>query len=391
MLTSIGLLLVVGLFFGRICKRIGLPALIGMMVAGVLLGPFGLNTFSTSLLDLSAELRQVALIVILTRAGLSLDLKQLKKVGTSALLMSFLPATFEIVSIAVLAPLLLGMDLVSALVLGAVLAAVSPAVVVPRMLKLIDEGYGKEAAVPQLIISGASLDDVFVIVLFTAFSSLSLSQDLQLKTLLSIPLSIIAGVAVGYVVGKGVSWLFRYYRMRDSVKLAIMLAISFLLLEVEAQISQWLPFSALLAIMAMGAAIYASYPRLSKRLSVKYDQLWVVSEVFLFVLVGASLNLTYVFSLGISAVLLIGLALVVRMLGVYVSILPTTFKAKEKYFTMLAYTPKATVQAAIGGIPLAIGLPYGEAILAVSILAILLTAPLGAWLIDHTYQRLLTK
>ncbi|HJA89862.1 MAG TPA: cation:proton antiporter, partial [Candidatus Jeotgalibaca merdavium] len=220
MLTSIGLLLVVGLFFGRICKRIGLPALIGMMVAGVLLGPFGLNTFSTSLLDLSAELRQVALIVILTRAGLSLDLKQLKKVGTSALLMSFLPATFEIVSIAVLAPLLLGMDLVSALVLGAVLAAVSPAVVVPRMLKLIDEGYGKEAAVPQLIISGASLDDVFVIVLFTAFSSLSLSQDLQLKTLLSIPLSIIAGVAVGYVVGKGVSWLFRYYRMRDSVKLA---------------------------------------------------------------------------------------------------------------------------------------------------------------------------
>lgn len=391
MLTSIGLLLVVGLFFGRICKRIGLPALIGMMVAGVLLGPFGLNTFSTSLLDLSAELRQVALIVILTRAGLSLDLKQLKKVGTSALLMSFLPATFEIVSIAVLAPLLLGMDLVSALVLGAVLAAVSPAVVVPRMLKLIDEGYGKEAAVPQLIISGASLDDVFVIVLFTAFSSLSLSQDLQLKTLLSIPLSIIAGVAVGYVVGKGVSWLFRYYRMRDSVKLAIMLAISFLLLEAETQLSEWLPFSALLAIMAMGAAIYASYPRLSKRLSVKYDQLWVVSEVFLFVLVGASLNLTYVFSLGISAVLLIGLALVVRMLGVYISILPTTFKAKEKYFTMLAYTPKATVQAAIGGIPLAMGLPYGEVILAVSILAILLTAPLGAWLIDHTYQRLLTK
>lgn len=391
MLTSIALLLLMGLLLGRIFRALHLPSLIGMIITGILLGPYVLNWIDPEILNLSGDLRQIALVIILTRAGLSLELSSLKKVGSASLLMSFLPATFEIISITVLAPLLLGMDMISAMILGAVLAAVSPAVVVPRMLKLMDEGYGNNYAVPQLIISGSSLDDVFVIVLFTVFASLSASEGIQFSSFLRIPVSIILGILLGVVIGIIFVYFFKMFHMRDSVKITILLSISFFLLEIENILTDYIPISGLLAIMAMGTAIHYQYPVIAKRFSLKYDQLWVVAEIILFVLVGASLNISYVGNVGIKSIVLIILALGVRMLGVYFSIIKTDFPKKEKLFTILAYTPKATVQAAIGGIPLAMGLPFGEEILAISIVAILLTAPLGAFLIDSTYKKLLSR
>ncbi|HJB24109.1 MAG TPA: cation:proton antiporter [Candidatus Jeotgalibaca pullicola] len=391
MLTSIALLLLMGLLLGRIFRALHLPSLIGMIITGILLGPYVLNWIDSEILSLSGELRQIALVIILTRAGLSLELSSLKKVGSASLLMSFLPATFEIISITILAPLLLGMDTVSAMILGSVLAAISPAVVVPRMLKLMDEGYGNNYAVPQLIISGSSLDDVFVIVLFTVFASLSASEGIQFSSFLRIPVSIILGILLGVVIGIIFVYFSKMFHMRDSVKITILLSISFFLLEIENILTDYIPISGLLAIMAMGTTIHYQYPLLAKRFSLKYDQLWVVAEIILFVLVGASLNISYVGNVGIKSIVLIILALGVRMLGVYFSIIKTDFPKKEKLFTILAYTPKATVQAAIGGIPLAMGLPFGEEILAISIVAILLTAPLGAFLIDSTYKKLLSR
>lgn len=389
MLTSLALIFLVGMGLGWLSGRLRLPALVGMIFTGMLLGPYALDLLDGSLLSISADLRQLALVIILTRAGLSLDLGDLKRAGRPAVLLCFVPACFEIAGTVLLAPPLLRVSYLEAAIIGSVIAAVSPAVIVPRMLRLMEEGYVQNHCIPQMILAGASVDDVFVIVLFTAFTSLALGGSFSAWSLLSVPISILTGVVAGCAVGLGLVWFFQRVHIRDSAKILIILSISFLLLELEDQLEGILPLSGLLAIMALGLTINQRYPVLSARLSQKYNKLWVAAEVLLFVLVGATVDLAYVWKAGAAALLVLAGALVVRMLGVAFCMTGTALSKKERLFCMIAYTPKATVQAAIGGLPLAMGLACGQLTLTVAVLAILVTAPLGAFAIDSCYQRLL--
>ena len=392
MLTSLALIFLVGLLFGKFFYWLKLPSLLGMMLAGMLLGPYGLGLLDDNLLLISADLRQLALVIILTRAGLALQVEDLKKVGRPAVLLCFLPAVCEMVGVVLLAPLLLEVSRLDAAIMGSVLAAVSPAVVVPRMLKLMEEGYGKKAGIPSLILAGASVDDVFVIVVFTAFTGLAASETaISATDFLQVPVSIVLGSFAGWVIGYGLQRYFCMFHMRDSVKVLILLSVSFLLVQAEDSLEGMVPFSGLLAIMTMGIALLRFYPVLAGRLSQKYNKLWVAAEVTLFSLVGATVNISYALQFGVAAILVVAGALVFRMGGVCLCVAKTSLSPKERLFTMLAYTPKATVQAAIGGIPLSMGLGCGEMVLTVAVLAILMTAPFGAVCIDHTYQRLLQK
>ncbi len=389
MITSIALILLLGLLLGKIFIKLGFPSLLGMIITGMILGPFFLDLIDTSILNISGDLRKLALVIILTRAGLSLDISELKKVGRPAILMCFLPALFEIVAVTFLAPLIFEIGYIEAALMGTVLAAVSPAVIVPRMIRLIDEKYGTKKAIPQLILAGASVDDVFVIVLFTVFSSLSLTGKMQISNLVNIPVSIILGILFGSLVGFMLVRFFKAFHMRDTVKILIIISVSGMILEVENLVKDYVAVSGLLAIMSMGIAIYKYYPALSKRLSIKYNKLWIAAEIFLFVLVGASVNPQYALKAGPLAILLVLLALLIRMLGVATSLIKTNLDLKEKVFCMIAYTPKATVQAAIGGIPLALGIASGELILTIAVLCILITAPIGAFFVDRFYKKLL--
>lgn len=389
MLTSLALIFLCGLFLGSIFNKLKLPSLVGMLLTGMLLGPYTLNVIDTSVLEISSQLRQFALVIILTRAGLSLNIEDLKKVGRPAILMCFVPACFELIGILVLAPKLLGVSLLEAAVMGTVLAAVSPAVIVPRMLRLMEEGYGTDKSIPQLILAGASVDDVFVIVLFTAFTSLAQGSKVTAMEFLQIPIAIVVGLAIGIIVGVVLKWYFIRFHMRDSVKILILLSISFLMIELEHRLQGVIPMSGLLAIMSIGITLYRVHEPVAKRLSVKYNKLWVGAEVLLFVLVGATVDIKYAFASGVSAILLVVGALLIRMFGVFVCLLKTELNAKERLFCMGAYTPKATVQAAIGGIPLTLGLACGKSVLTVAVLAILVTAPVGAIFIDQGYRRLL--
>lgn len=391
MLQSIALILLVGMATGAICRKCKLPSLLGMLVTGMVLGPYVWNLIDDSILGISADLRKIALIIILTRAGLGLDLSGLKKIGRPAVMMCFVPASFELLGIVLLAPKLLGMSYLEAAILGAVLAAVSPAVVVPRMVKLMEEGYGTKQGIPQLILAGASVDDVYVIVLFSTFTGMTQGNKISAINFVNVPVSIILGIAFGLLMGYVLSVLFRYVHMRDTSKVLIMISISFLLVTLENSLQTSITFSALIAIMFIGVGLQKYRGAVAKRLSVKYSKLWVGAEVFLFVLVGATVNIHYLSHVGWDALFVIVFALGFRMLGVFVCLLGTGFRFRERLFTMLAYTPKATVQAAIGGIPLAMGLSCGDTVLAVAVLAIVLTAPLGAFAIDLTYQRLLAK
>lgn len=391
MLTSLAYIFLLGLVLGTVANKFKLPSLIGMIITGILLGPYMFNVLDGSILDVSSELRRLALVIILTRAGLSLDIRDLKKVGRPAILMCFVPATLEILGVILIAPKLFDVSILEAAIMGSVLAAVSPAVIVPRMIKLIDEGYGKENSIPQMILAGASVDDVFVIVLFTAFTSLATGSSVDTSDLLQIPISIVVGIVVGMAVGIVLVKFFKAFHMRDSVKILIILSVSFLLLEMETRLEDVLPMSGLLAIMSMGIAIKQFYSKLAVRISVKYNKLWVGAEVLLFVLVGAIVNLDYVFKAGIIAIIIVVGAMVFRMVGVFLCMVGTKLNAKEKIFCMLAYTPKATVQAAIGGLPLAMGLACGEKVLTLAVLAILITAPFGAICVDRSYQKLLRK
>ncbi|MBQ8160709.1 MAG: cation:proton antiporter [Clostridia bacterium] len=393
MFLSLAVLLLAGLLSGWVCRRVHLPALFGMILSGVLIGPSALNLLSGSLLSVSSDLRRIALIIILIRAGLKLDLKDLKKVGRPAVLMCFLPACCEVLGMVILAPLLLGLSRLESAILGAVIAAVSPAVVVPRMIRLIDEGYGSDDGIPQMILAGASVDDVFVIVLFTAFTGLALGEDVSLMHLLNVPVSLVTGILAGILCGLGLTWLFdRSGRthMQEPVKVMCMCAVCFLLNWLE-NAQQAVPFAGLIAIIVCGAVMKQKNGQLAKELSGVFDRMWVPAEVFLFVLVGASVAVGSVKDAGASAVLLILLALVFRMAGVFLCTLGTRLSLKERLFCILAYTPKATVQAAIGGLPLAMGLSCGSTVLTVSVIAILLTAPLGAFAIDATYRKWLRK
>lgn len=391
MLTSLALIFLLGLLLGSIFERLKLPSLLGMIFTGIILGPHMLNLLDHSILSISADLRQLALVIILTRAGLSLNLEDLKKVGRPAILMCFVPACFEIAAVTLIAPHLLGITRLEAAIMGSVLAAVSPAVIVPRMIKIMEEGYGKNHSIPQLILAGASVDDVFVIVLFTSFIGLAKGNEIELINFVSIPVSIITGVIMGGILGALLTKFFKLLHMRDSVKIIIILSISFLFIECENCLKGVLPFSGLLAIMSMGIAINQCYPVLSKRLSQKYNRLWVGAEILLFVLVGATVDIGYIKKAGILFLILIFSALCIRMLGVFCCLVKTPFTKKERLFCMLAYTPKATVQAAIGGVPLAMNLACGQKVLTAAVVAILVTAPFGAIMVDKTYRMFLEK
>lgn len=391
MLTSLALIFLVGLVLGALFIKLKLPALLGMIITGIILGPFALNLLDNSILSISSSLRQLALVIILTRAGLAMDIEDLKKAGRPAFLMCFLPALFEIVGTVLIAPKLLGITVLEAAIIGSVIAAVSPAVVVPRMLKLIEEKRGTGKSIPQLIMAGASVDDVFVIVLFTSFLGFEKGGELSVIKLVYVPVSIAIGIVTGIVIGYIMVKFFKKFHMRDSVKVIILLSISFLLLELEKKIGEKIPFSSLIAVMSIGIGILKNYDILAKRLSAKFSKLWVAAEILLFVLVGATVDIKYAIAAGVLAIMLIFGALIFRMAGVYFCLLGSRLNTKERIFTMMAYTPKATVQAAIGGIPLAMGLACGELTLTIAVLSILVTAPLGAAAVDYSYKKLLKQ
>lgn len=391
MLTSLALIFLFGLIFGALFQKLRLPPLLGMLIVGIVLGPYALDWLDDSLLSISADLRQIALIIILTRAGLNLNISDLKKVGRPAVLMCFLPACFEILGMLVLAPPLLHISYLDAAIMGAVVGAVSPAVIVPKMLRLMEEGYGTEKSIPQLILAGASADDVFVIVLFSSFTGLAKGESLSPWRFAEIPISILLGVLLGAALGLALAFFFQKVHVRDSVKVLLLLSFSFLLVALEDALEGFVPISGLIAVMSLGIALQRKRDIVAKRLSLKFSKLWVAAELLLFVLVGATVDLHYAYAAGLSAVVLIFGVLLFRMAGVWICLFKTKLLFKERLFCMLAYMPKATVQAAIGSVPLSMGLSCGNIVLTVAVLAILITAPLGAFLIDLTYKKLLSR
>lgn len=391
MLKSIALIMLIGMSAGWVCRKVKLPGLIGMLFTGIILGPYVLNMLDSSILLVSADIRKIALVIILTRAGLTLNLEDLKKVGRPAFLMCFVPATFEMIGMIILAPRLLDVTLIEAAVIGAVVAAVSPAVVVPEMIKLMEEGYGTKQGIPQLILAGASVDDVYVIVMFTAFTSLAQGSNVSVMSFVNIPVSIIFGIIIGIIIGKALAVVWKKVHIRDTVKAAIFLSVALLLVGVEASLNTPITFASLISVMFIGIALKKDRPEVAFRLSQKYNKMWVWAEVMLFVLVGATVDIGYVAYAGVSAIVIIIGALIFRMAGVALCMAGTKLKLKERVLCMLAYTPKATVQAAIGGVPLSMGLVCGNTVLTVAVLAIIITAPLGAFAIDMTYRKLLKK
>lgn len=390
-LTSLGIILICGLLLGSICKTIKLPPLIGMLVVGIVLGPYVLNLISPQILDISSDLRRLALIIVLTRAGLSFNINELKKNGRSAIMLCFVPALMEIVGYVVFGILLLQLSWNEAAILGCVMAAVSPAVIVPRMLKLKEEGYGADKGIPQMILTGASADDIFVIILFTAFLGMTGGGSFDFNILWRTPVSIILGIGGGLLIGWLFSLFVKRFHIRDTVKIIVLLCFSFFFISIENHVSEYVPFSGLLAVIAMGAMLYGAHGECAERLSVRYNKLWVVAEILLFVLVGATVDISFAVKSGGMIVAVIAIALVFRTAGVYLCVIRTKLNAKERLFCAIAYTPKATVQAAIGGIPLAMGLACGNVVLTAAVLAIVITAPLGAFLIDLLYKKLLVK
>lgn len=391
MLKSIALIMLIGMSSGWVCRKVKLPGLLGMLFTGIILGPYVLNLLDSSILLVSADIRKIALVIILTRAGLTLDLEDLKKVGRPAFLMCFVPATFEMIGMIILAPRLLSVSLIEAAVIGTVVAAVSPAVVVPKMIKLMEDGYGTKQGIPQLILAGASVDDVYVIVMFTAFTSLAQGGNVSVMSFVNIPVSIMFGIIIGIIIGKALAVVWKKLHIRDTVKAAIFLSVALLLVDIEASLNTPITFASLISVMFIGIALKKDRPEVAFRLSQKYNKMWVWAEVMLFVLVGATVDIGYVAYAGVSSIVIIIGALIFRMAGVALCMAGTKLKLKERVFCMLAYTPKATVQAAIGGVPLSMGLACGNTVLTVAVLAIIITAPLGAFAIDMTYRKLLKK
>lgn len=391
MLFSFAMMILASVIFAMIMRKVGLPNLLGYLLTGIILGPFVFNVIDTTTFQISSDIRQIALMIILMRAGLNLQISDLKKVGSSALLMCFVPASFEILGLMILAPIFLHLDLLNAAILGTVLAAVSPAVVVPLMLRLMDEGYGTKEGIPQLIMAGASMDDVYVIVLFTSLLTLAKSGEFNALSLLRIPTSILFGIVSGIVLGYVLCKLYRLLKLPTGIELASMFAIGMVLITIERIMTGMIGFSGLLAIMALTATIRHIKPEMADKYSAVLAKLWQPAEIFLFALVGASVRIDYALSFGSVVLVVIILALVFRILGVYLSIMKIKFNMKERIFTMGAYLPKATVQAAIGGLALETGLASGELILTAAVTAILFTAPLGAIFISLTYRNFLQK
>lgn len=397
MLTSLSFIFLVGLAMAAICQRIRLPRIIGMLLTGIVLGPYVLDILDPSILSISSELRQMALIIILVKAGLSLNLADLKKVGRPAVMLSCVPASFELLGYVLFAPMILGVNRIEAAVMGAVLAAVSPAVVVPRMVKLMESGYGTKKSIPQMILAGASCDDIFVIVLFSTFSGMAQGGSARVMDFVNIPISIVSGILLGAVAGWLLSLFFetayaKEHYVRNSMKVIIVLGVSFLLMSVETWVKPYISVSGLLAVVSMACALkLRSIKTVSARLSEKFGKLWLAAEVLLFVLVGAAVDIRYTMGAGLAAVLMIFTALIFRTIGVLICLAGTALNWKERLFCVIAYLPKATVQAAIGSVPMAMGLPCGQIVLSVAVMAILITAPLGALGMDSTFERLLER
>ena len=395
MLTSLALIFLVGLSTAGICQKLKMPRIIGMLITGVVLGPYVLDLLDSSILGISSELRQMALVIILIKAGLSLDLKDLKRVGRPAIMLSFIPACCEIVAYTIFAPMIFGITLIEGAVMGAVLSAVSPAIVVPRMVNLMEKGIGTKKGIPQMILAGASMDDIFVIVLFTTFVSMAQGNGVNLISFANIPVSIVLGILLGAVAGLALSWFFETnyahkHLVRNSVKVIIILGTAFLLLTIETALKGTVPVSGLLAVVSMSLVIgIRSVKEVTARLQEKFGKLWIAAEVILFVLVGAAVDIRYTLRAGLGALAMIFIALSIRALGVLLCTIKTPLNKKERLFCVLSYMPKATVQAAIGSVPLAMGLSCGNLVLSVAILAIVITAPLGAFGIDIGYKRLL--
>lgn len=391
MLTSLAIILLSGLALGRLFSLLKLPSLLGMLIIGIVLGPYGMNCLDDAIVFISSDLRRLALVVILTRAGLAIDIRDLKKVGRPAVLLCFVPASLEILGAALLAPPLLGLSRLEAVAMGTVIAAVSPAIVAPRMIRLMEQGYGREKSIPQLLLAGGSLDGIYAIVLFTSLVPLLGGGDFSPARLGEIPVAIIAGAMAGIALGFALSALFKRFHMRDSVKAILILGVSLLLLAVEKEFEQSIPFSGLLGIVCIGGGMVEQNAALARRLAEKYSKLWIAAEIILFVLVGATVDVEYAVSAGAAVVLVIFGALAFRLFGVFACTARTGLTPGERLFCMMASMPKATVQAAIGGIPLAMGLPCGRIILTAAVLAILITAPLGALGMDLTYAKLLAR
>ena len=397
MLTSLSFIFLVGLAMGAICQKLKLPRIIGMLATGIVLGPYVLDLLDPSILSISSDLRKMALIIILLKAGLSLNLEDLKKVGRPAIMMAFVPATFELIGYLVFAPLILGITRVEAAVMGSVLAAVSPAVVVPRMVQLMENKYGTEKAIPQMIMAGASCDDIFGIVLFTTFLSMAQGGSADIKAFANIPISIILGIILGAIVGYLLYLFFetayaKKHYVRNSMKIIIVLGFSFLLIAIEGGLEGKIAMSGLLAVVSMACVLRMKCTSfVSKRLSEKFGKLWLAAEVILFVLVGAAVDIRYTLDAGLAAVAMIFAALIFRSFGVWLCTVKTSLTLKERAFCVIAYLPKATVQAAIGSVPFAAGLPCGKIVLSVAVMAIIITAPLGAFGMDFTYKKFLHK
>ena len=391
MLVSLALILILGFLLSGIFQKLRLPGLLGMLLTGIVLGPHVLNLIDPSILSISDSLREIALIVILARAGLSLDIKDLKKVGRPAILMCFVPATLEIAGAILIAPPLLHVSIEEAAIAGAMLAAVSPAIIVPKMLTLMEKGYGMNKSIPQLIMAGASADDIYAIVLFTSFIGVAKGGSFHPATLLNVPVSILTGFAAGIAAGVVFTFIMRRIHMRDTIKILIVLGISFLFVGFEEAISSVAPFSGLLAVMALGGTVLKMQEVVAKRISGKFSKIWVAAELMLFVLVGAAVDLGHVRTAGFAAVLVIFGALLFRTAGVFISLIKSGLNVREALFCNIGYLPKATVQAAVGAIPLAEGIPAGNEILSIAVLSIILTAPLGALAIDFTYKKLLSR
>ena len=389
MLLSFALIILLGFAMKGIFEKLKIPGLLGMLLAGILLGPHLLNLISPEIISVSADLREIAMIIILVRVGLTLDLKDLKKVGRPAILISFVPATLEIIAVTLLAPRLLHISTIDAAVLGAILGAVSPAIIVPKMLHLMEAGYGQKNKIPQMILAGASLDDIYVIVLFTSFLSLAMGEGFKSSQLLRIPASIVTGLIIGLIIGYLLVQLFKRIHMRDTVKVLLILGLSFLLMGLEQTINRAFPFSGFLAVMAVGGAILKSYEILAKRITGKFSKIWVAAELILFVMLGSAVDIGHMRGAGLSAVILILAALLCRSIGVMICLIRTPLNRKERAFCIIASLPKATVQAAIGAVPLAYGLSSGNIILMISVLSILISAPLGAVGIQLSYTKLL--
>lgn len=392
MISSLALIFILSLLAGELMRRIKLPRIIGMIFVGIIIGPYVLNLLSPEILSISAELRKIALIIILIKAGLTLNLDSLKKASRPALLLSFLPATFEVIGITIFAPLFFDITRTEAALLGAVLGAVSPAVVIPKMTELIEKGYGKNKSIPEMILAGASLDDIFVIVLFSSFLSANQSGEINLTSFLSIPVSIISGIALGAIVGLLVTSLFKRFKMRSEVRTIVVLAVSFTLITIEELIKPYFSISGLLAVVASSCIIkLKSDEGVTKELAKDHTRLWAGAEVILFTLIGAAVDIRYTLNAGLFAIVLLFLGLLVRTIGVLIALIKTPLNKKERAFVVFSYLPKATVQAAIGGVPLAMGLSCGSLILSVAVLSIIITAPLGAFLMDISYNKLLSK